>query len=251
MRVEQTSSFLLDIVRGAGQGRYGLAPFQRQYVWDREDVEKLLKSLVREWPIGSFTLWTPPSADRELYPTKGRLGPIEHDESVSTLILDGQNRISTLIYASLVQTAPAAPAHPYSPEEIAVWFGDEVLVADYETKSITFMHPDEAWSATRVPFGNLMDCTVLRRARPTDLWEKAISGYGMQDDALNWLLDELPGRVREARVPITNLRDATLEEARDCYMTICRAGQPITDHEFDFAFTYAGPSASNNKGPKP
>nr|WP_250807073.1 DUF262 domain-containing protein [Neorhizobium tomejilense] len=249
MRVEQSSNFLLDIVRSAAEGDFGLAPFQRQYAWTKDDVEKLLKSLVRKWPIGSFTLWTPPSADRELYPTKGRLGPLEHDESVRVLILDGQNRLASLIYASLVQSAPTSPAHPYSDEEIDVWFGEEILVADFATKSITFMHPSEAWTATRIPFGDIMDSTVFDRRRSMEVWQRAMDN-GMTDEALDWLLDTLPNRIRETRVTTTNLLDATLEEARECYMTVCRAGQAITDEEFDRAFSYT-PASSNaqRKGP--
>ncbi|MNL63926.1 hypothetical protein D3C87_1880970 [compost metagenome] len=73
----------------------------------------------------------------------------------------------------------------------------------------------------------------------------------MTDSAFNWLLDEIPNRVREARITVTHLQDATLAEARECYMTICRAGQPISDDEFDMAFNYSVPSASTSKGPRP
>lgn len=250
MRVEQSSTFLLDIVRGAGHGQYGLAPFQRQYAWTREDVEKLMVSLIRKWPLGSFTLWTPPDEDRELYPTKGRLGPLEHAENVPVLILDGQNRLASLIYASLLSSAPSDPSHPYSECETEVWFGDEILVADFETKSVTFMPPEVSWSATRIPFGEIMDGTVFNRKRQMDVFRKALD-LGMSDEAFNWLLDKLPNRVREARVTVTNLLEATFEEARECYMTICRAGQPISDEEFDRAFTYSAPTASGTEGPRP
>ncbi|MCV9964559.1 DUF262 domain-containing protein [Pararhizobium sp. BT-229] len=250
MRVEQQSTFLLDMVRNAADGNLGLAPFQRQYVWTKEDVEKLMKSMLNKWPIGSFTTWTPEREERGLYPTKGRLGPVEHPKDVQTLVLDGQNRLASLIYASLVQSAPTEPAHPYSEREIDVWFGEEILVADFETKSITFMLPEESWSATRVPFGEIMDGTIFNRKRQMGIFRRALD-LGMTDEAFNWLLDKIPNRVREARVTVTNLRDATLEEARECYMTICKAGQPISDEEFDMAFSYSIPAAATSKGPRP
>lgn len=250
MRVEQSSTFLLDMVRSTADGQLGLAPFQRQYVWTKEDVEKLMKSMLNKWPIGSFTLWTPEQVERGLYPTKGRLGPVEHPEDVETLILDGQNRLASLIYASLVQSAPTNPILPYSEHETEVWFGDEILVADFETKSITFMTPQASWSATRVPFGEIMDGTIFNRKRQMGIFQKALD-FGMADSAFNWLLDEIPNRVREARITVTHLRDATLEQARECYMTICRAGQPISDEEFDMAFNYSAPSTATPKGPRP
>ncbi|MCS4089297.1 DUF262 domain-containing protein [Rhizobium sp. BK176] len=250
MRVEQSSDFLIDIARQAAGGGLGLAPFQRQYVWTKEDVEKLLKSMLNKWPIGSLTTWTPSAADRGQYPTKGRLGPVEHPEDVETLVLDGQNRLASLIYASLVHQAPADPAHPYSDSEIDVWFGDEILVADYSTKSVTFRQRDQAWSATSAPFGDLMDAFVFSRGRQFDVLT-AGERHGMADPAMQWLMNDLPGFVRSARITITNLRDATLEEARECYMTICRAGQPISDEEFDLAFSYRSPRVEASNGPRP
>ncbi len=250
MRVEQTSSFLLDIVSRCSKGEYGLAPFQREYAWNRNDVESLLKSLMKKWPVGSFTMWTP--TEPGMYPTKGRLGPLEHPENVNELILDGQNRLASLIYASLLQTAPAHPEHPYSEREIEVWFGDEILVADFETKSISFMSPEAAWTNTRAPFGEIMDAAVFRRKRQIDVFNRMLD-MGMSDESFNWLVDTVPNRVREARVTVTRLLDATLEEARECYMTICRAGQAISDEEFDRAFAYGNntPDASTTKAPRP
>jgi hypothetical protein len=250
MRVEQASTFLLDMVKNTAGGKLGLAPFQRQYVWKKEDVEKLMKSMVNKWPIGSFTVWTPSLEERGLFTTKGRLGPVEHPEDVATFVLDGQNRLASLIYASLAQSAPATPTHPYSEREIDVWFSDEILVADFETKSITFRPPDVSWSATRMPFGEIMDGTIFNRKRQLGIFQRALD-LGMTDKALSWLLDDIPHLVREARITVTHLQNATLEQARECYMTICRAGQPISDEEFDMAFNYSTPTISTLKGPRP
>ncbi|MBY3151398.1 DUF262 domain-containing protein [Rhizobium laguerreae] len=250
MRVEQSSNFLIDLVRDAALGNLGLAPFQRQYVWTKEDVEKLMKSMLNKWPIGSITTWTPSGDDRGQFPTKGRLGPVEHPEDVEMLVLDGQNRLASLIYASLLHQAPADPAHPYSDREIDVWFGDKILVADYATKSVAFRPRDQAWSATSAPFGELMDAFVFSRARQFEVLTTA-ERHGMGDVAMQWLMNNVPGFVRSARITTTNLRDATLEEARECYMTICRAGQPISDEEFDMAFSYASPIANASNAPLP
>lgn len=250
MRVEQTSTFLLDIVRGAASGTYGLAPFQRQYAWNKDDVEKLMKSLINRWPVGSFTTWTPPLADRDLYPTKGRLGPLEHPENVEALILDGQNRLASLIYASFINSASSNPAHHYNEKELEVWFGDEILVADCSTKSVAFKPRDQAWSATSAPFGLLMDAFLFHTAKAWEVYDTAAK-LGMNNDDMNWIMDDLPSRVREARVTVTNLLNATFEEARDCYMTICRAGQPISDEEFDMAFSFVAPTVEAKTGPRP
>jgi hypothetical protein len=249
MRVETSSTFLIDMVRKAASGSLGLAPFQRQYVWTKDDVEQLMKSMINKWPLGSFTLWTPGQAHIGQFPTKGRLGPVEHPEDVETLVLDGQNRLSSLIYASLLSSATPNPTHPYSEQELDVWFGGEILVADAETKSVAFRTPDQAFSPTAAPFGLILDAFVFGRGRQFELLN-LVERSGMTDAHMDWLMNDIPNTVREARITVADLRDATLEEARDCYMTICRSGQPISDAEFDMAFSYAVP-ASSSKGMRP
>lgn len=251
MQVQQSSTFLLYIVRDASRGEMGLAPFQRQYVWEKDDVEKMMKSILRRWPIGSFTLWTPTDEERHLVRTRGRMGPVAHDPDVSTLILDGQNRLSSLIYASRLQDAAAAPEYPYSEQELDVWFGDEVLVADAATRDITFRPSSEQWSETAAPFGFIMDSQIFDRKRQREVLQR-IPMHGWSDATIDFLFDEVAACVREAQVTTTTLVDATFEEAKECYMTICRAGQPISEEEFEMAFSARlSDPALSAPGPKP
>jgi hypothetical protein len=49
----------LDLVEDMRSGRIQVPTFQRDFVWKRSDVEKLLDSIRREIPIGTITLWEP------------------------------------------------------------------------------------------------------------------------------------------------------------------------------------------------
>ena len=71
-------------------GSYALPEFQRGYVWNREQVRKMMGSLYREYPIGSLLVWVT-STDDSITRGDGRLTP----GSVN-LILDGQQRITSL-----------------------------------------------------------------------------------------------------------------------------------------------------------
>ena len=64
--------------------------FQREYVWKRDDVKKLLSSLIKDYPTGTMLTWET-SHPPEL---KGKW---KYDEKQGTvkLILDGQQRITT------------------------------------------------------------------------------------------------------------------------------------------------------------
>lgn len=69
---------------------YALPEFQRGYVWNRDQVRKLMNSLYRGYPIGSLLIWDT-GADPNVI--RGETSGIK--DSVH-LILDGQQRITSL-----------------------------------------------------------------------------------------------------------------------------------------------------------
>ena len=48
---------LIDSIRS---GRLRIPRFQRDFVWERSKVVKLLSSMYKEFPIGSFFIWYAP-----------------------------------------------------------------------------------------------------------------------------------------------------------------------------------------------
>ena len=40
-------------------GKYVLPSFQRQYVWDEDDIKDLIDSIINNYPIGTIILWKP------------------------------------------------------------------------------------------------------------------------------------------------------------------------------------------------
>lgn len=82
---EKISTILAQI----DSGRLALPKFQRGYVWNGDDVRKLMDSLYRHHPIGSLLVWA----------TEGE---VEHrgDQNLASgeiqLLLDGQQRITSL-----------------------------------------------------------------------------------------------------------------------------------------------------------
>lgn len=71
-------------------GNYALPVFQRGYVWNREQVRKLMNSLYHGYPIGSLLVWVTPTNLEEIKGDQVVCKGIIH------LILDGQQRITTL-----------------------------------------------------------------------------------------------------------------------------------------------------------
>jgi len=81
-------------------GSYALPEFQRGYVWNRDQVKKLVNSLYRDYPVGSLLLWKT-KTDESLIRGDGPAQP-----GYTSLILDGQQRVTSL-YGMVKGTPPA------------------------------------------------------------------------------------------------------------------------------------------------
>src|SRR5207249_3755499 len=91
---------VVGLVEQAHEGKICLPNFQRDFVWTREEVADLVRSIVRRYFIGSLLLLRcdpalPPFAPLFLRGSK----PEYQEPKPELLILDGQQRLSSLIYA--------------------------------------------------------------------------------------------------------------------------------------------------------
>ena len=91
---------VISLVEQAHTGKLCLPHFQRDFVWSREEVADLLRSILRGYFIGSLLLLRsdpakPPFAPEFLRGAK----PKSTDHQPERLVLDGQQRLTALLYA--------------------------------------------------------------------------------------------------------------------------------------------------------
>ena len=111
---DTTKDDLRDILRAAHEGRLQLPDFQRSYVWNDSDVRALIASIARGFPVGALlTLETGGEVRFKPRPIEGAPEP---ERPPDTLLLDGQQRITSL-YQAL-----------YSPTPVRTRKTDEVMV---------------------------------------------------------------------------------------------------------------------------
>lgn len=102
MQLSQGTKSLLNLTKQAYSGEVMLPDFQRNFVWTRQDVEELLKSLLENMFIGTFLIH---NVDPKNPPFKtiAIAGAVETNknfkENPNILILDGQQRLSSFFYA--------------------------------------------------------------------------------------------------------------------------------------------------------
>ena len=111
----QTPVTVQDILAGIHEKKHLLPAIQREFVWDQNQIRRLMDSLLRGYPIGSFLLWTVEASTAKEYAFYDFLTDYhERDHPYATkaivpagqpttAILDGQQRLTSLniaIYGS-------------------------------------------------------------------------------------------------------------------------------------------------------
>ena len=94
---DTTKTDLAEILRHAHEGRLQLPDFQRSYVWGDGDVRALIASIARGFPVGA--LLTLETGGEVRFKPRGIEGAPEPDRGPDTLLLDGQQRITSLYQA--------------------------------------------------------------------------------------------------------------------------------------------------------
>ena len=78
------------------EGEIKVPPFQREFVWDEEQIIDLLDSIYKDYPIGSVLLWE----TNEKLASRREVGGFDLPETEPELpllyVLDGQQRITSV-----------------------------------------------------------------------------------------------------------------------------------------------------------
>lgn len=103
---DSTKASLSELLREIREGKIQLPDFQRGWVWDDDHIRDLLVSIARSFPIGAVMLLEAGGEVRfETRPVEGLEDKIPKGRGPEKLILDGQQRLTTLTQA-LAQDEP-------------------------------------------------------------------------------------------------------------------------------------------------
>lgn len=242
MRIHQHSVFLKNLVSDAAAGRLAPAAFQRPYVWQRADVLALCESILRGYPTGSFLTWTPNGKANLSKVGRPRLGPIQlqQGKEPSSLLLDGQNRLASMAW--LLRDADLPLPEDLTDHERQVWVSDETLMVDLLTQQISYVKPADAEQGMKLPLRALVD-SMYANPLVRKLWNTAWVPLGEDTITvgLKWF-DRAQAAFSDARTVVTDMENATIEEARDAFMHICKVGVPMTETEFNQSIAWAQPN---------
>ena len=97
---DSTKALLNDLLREINEGKIQLPDFQRGWIWDDDHIRDLLVSIARAFPIGAVMLLEAGGEVRfQTRPVEGLEDKVARDRKPERLILDGQQRLTTLTQA--------------------------------------------------------------------------------------------------------------------------------------------------------
>jgi hypothetical protein len=172
------------LVEAAHEGKICLPNFQRDFVWTREEVADLVRSILRGYFIGSLLLLrcdanNPPFAPVFLRGSK----PSVAEPRPELLILDGQQRLSSLIYAL---TAPDLSLKDSSQRR---WFfvNLDVLLNEPDSDEVVFDRAKRELrgleSATVQYAQRMLPCSMLLTQQTFYRWRDGFEDWLRQTDA--------------------------------------------------------------------
>jgi hypothetical protein len=205
-----------ELLEEIARGEVVLPEIQRAYVWTGQQVSKLLDSLYREYPSGQILLWEA----NDLPVTKTLSGvapPIEPPKSRPTIVLDGQQRLTSLYKALSTRS-----------EDLDVYFHLETeQFALYNRR----LDADPRWVSVRdIVNAKSHDLDVLQEieTRAADKHTKNRSKLYL--DRLQKLR-----RIGEYKFPIEIFKSDDYEEVTELFVRINSAGTRLRTAELVLA----------------
>ncbi|MBF0391633.1 MAG: DUF262 domain-containing protein [Alphaproteobacteria bacterium] len=210
-----------ELLEDALKGRIVVPRFQRPYVWKPTDIRKLLESVLKGYPIGSFFLWE----TEENIERTDKIGAIKVSESATSsrrYLLDGHQRLATLLSVLML------PAN--YPRGHADWKWWVYYDLDSSLDSEPFKHflpGNDEVDSKYFPVRSLLSTSdFLKEARRIE-----------NDEWLN-RADMLARAFRDYRIPVTVMRRGSLDQAVEVFSRLNSRGVDLTRDQMASALTY-------------
>ena len=200
--------------------------FQREYVWKRNDAKTLVDSLIRDYPTGTLLTWdtnNPPELKGDYV--------YETNKGTVKLILDGQQRITTLYMLMTGEIPPYYSQKDITTDISGLYVNVETLVLEYFKKII--MEHDPLWiNITDIIKNNVRFLDVI------NLLKSKNEGDDIPREREHKIADnfesikKIPDRdFLEQVIPVK----ASIKEAIDIFYIVNSSGVNLTDAELALA----------------
>lgn len=224
-RVRSLKSYLQDFERGV----IHIPSFQRDFLWESDDIKELFDSIKNNYPIGSILFWTPLERYEEFSSDSSKIGPYsiplnketKNNDDKLIFILDGFQRLSCL-FGCLVNPdkTPLVCDKKLLREKFSLYY-------DLEEEKFIYLRQNAEKSKIpyQVPvylFANSFDFRQYSRKEFKNIEdENKIELYLERADALGQIFTEY-------QIASVDIKNATIEEAVEIFRRVNEKGLPLS-----------------------
>lgn len=196
-----------------------LPEFQREYVWSREQAKQLMVSLFKEYPVGGLLFWKTPHP-----PELKNLGELAPDLGTVSIILDGQQRLTTLYLLLTGEIPPYYTEQDIQNDPRELYFNLDG--GEFQYYQATRMKGSPLWVRVVDVFAQKVN--VFETAKQTAPDESKIFELA---ERYNDNLEHLR-HIKDVDLPVQVVpSNANLDEAIDIFDRVNSQGTKLTDAE--------------------
>lgn len=212
-------SGLLDDLR---HHRLLVPPFQRDFVWERDDVRELFKSIVRNYPIGSVILWKPYKETDfgEQNEIGGFILPSQSSSYDNKYVLDGFQRLSSLF--GCLTNPQTSGLKEVSGNKRSLF----TLYYDLEAEDFIYLSRNGNQTPSQIPVYVLMSTSEFRKYARNHI-EKNIKDPNLIDVYLD-RADILSRTLLDYKIACVEIANANINEAVDIFSRVNSKGTEIS-----------------------
>ena len=214
---EPISRTFSGLIADIEQGQIKIPQFQRDFVWDIKKSAKLMDSIVKGYPIGTFIFWRTKERLRTIRDVGNLKLPEPKDGEFIDFVLDGQQRLTSL-FASLK----------------GLTIERENKEDDYSQIYID-LNATEEESIVTTDIEGLEEGTYIRL---TDLLYGGLTLLASYNTQYHTLIEEYKKRIESYNYALIQIKEAPIETATEIFTRINVGGKPLTLFEIMVAKTY-------------
>lgn len=218
--------FVFELVRYVTAGKLRIPNFQRAYVWRRTQMLELLDSIRRRYPIGSLLVWDT-SVRISSRPNIGPIPVPRQTDGVSSHVLDGHQRLSTLAGTLMAPPDDAPTQEDEDPGRWEIWY-------NAQNDQFEHLRTGDQPEARHFPMRKLMDTIAF-----IGECERILRDGGKEDgDRYVRKVQELLQVFNEYKLPIVRISNTDLNQAVDIFARLNSKGQAMSADQMVSALTY-------------
>ncbi|WP_081647424.1 DUF262 domain-containing protein [Thioalkalivibrio sp. ALR17-21] len=214
-QITPSSPRLASLLADVQRGNIKIPVFQRQFIWNDEQIISLLDSIYRGYPVGSLLIW---STHEELNHERNVGGfklPDTPEDYPVNYVLDGQQRLTTLygVFHSGDTTSDAELADRFN--------------ICYIPEEDSFVHHLAVEGKEKIHLHSILDTTKLLAELPRF------------NDEEKSRIAKVTEAFKDYEFPVVTIRDRSNKEVCSIFQRINSSGTPLSNLELLTAWTWS------------